>query len=52
MGENSPIVKQLEHDHAGNISALSVEIEETEVFHLTKSLDALQKKLEVAMNTL
>lgn len=52
LGEDSPIVKRLERDHAGNISALSVEMEETEVFHLTESLDALKKKLEEAMNSL
>lgn len=52
LGEDSPIVKRLERDHAGNISVLSVEMEDTEVFHLTESLDALKKKLEEAMNTL
>jgi hypothetical protein len=52
LGDDSPIVKRLEHDHAGNISALSIEMEETEVFHLTQSMDALKKKLEEAMNSL
>ncbi|KAK2366725.1 DEAD-box ATP-dependent RNA helicase [Trifolium repens] len=52
LGEKSPLVKRLERDHAGNISALSIEMEETEVFHLTESLDALRKKLEEAMNSL
>ncbi|CAJ2666413.1 unnamed protein product [Trifolium pratense] len=52
LGETSPLVKRLERDHAGNISALSIEMEETEVFHLTESLDALRKKLEEAMNSL
>jgi len=52
LGEDSPIVKRLERDHAGNISALSVEMEDTEVFHLIESLDALRKKLEETMNTL
>ncbi|XP_058773396.1 DEAD-box ATP-dependent RNA helicase 39-like [Vicia villosa] len=52
LGEKSPIVERLERDHAGNVSALSIEMEEAEVFHLTKSLDALRKKLEEAMNSL
>ncbi|CAK8532745.1 unnamed protein product [Lathyrus sativus] len=52
LGEKSPIVERLESNHAGNISALSIEMEEAEVFHLTESLDALRKKLEEAMNSL
>lgn len=52
LGENSPLVKRLERDHAGNISALSLEMEQSEVFHLTESFDALRTKLEEAMNSL
>ncbi|KAI5444096.1 hypothetical protein KIW84_012638 [Lathyrus oleraceus] len=52
LGKKSPLLERLECDHAGNISALSIEMEEAEVFHLTESLDALRKKLEEAMNSL
>ncbi|CAJ1953237.1 unnamed protein product [Sphenostylis stenocarpa] len=52
LGEESPIVKHLECHHAGNISAMSLEMEQTEVFHFTESLHALRKKLEEAMSSL
>ncbi|XP_027337747.1 DEAD-box ATP-dependent RNA helicase 39-like [Abrus precatorius] len=52
LGEQSPLVKHLEHDHAGNISAMSLEMEQTEVFHFTESLDALRKKVAEAMDSL
>lgn len=52
LGEQSSVVKHLECDHAGNISAMSLEMEQTEVFHFTESLDALRKKVAEAMDSL
>ncbi|OIW07813.1 hypothetical protein TanjilG_32005 [Lupinus angustifolius] len=52
LGEQSPIVKDLEHDHAGNISALSLEMDQTEVFHFIESLDSLRGKVAEAMGSL
>ncbi|KAL2966920.1 hypothetical protein AAZX31_16G144900 [Glycine max] len=52
LGEQSPIVKHLECGHAGNISAMSLEMEQTEVFHFTESLHALRKKVAEAMDSL
>ncbi|XP_061356602.1 DEAD-box ATP-dependent RNA helicase 39-like [Gastrolobium bilobum] len=52
LGEQSPFVKHLERDHAGNISAMSLEMEQTEVFHFIESLDALRKKVAEAMDSL
>ncbi|KAL2334979.1 hypothetical protein Fmac_016192 [Flemingia macrophylla] len=52
LGEQSPVVKHLECDHAGNISAMSLEMEPAEVFHFTESLQALRKKLAEAMDSL
>ncbi|KAJ1385966.1 RNA helicase, DEAD-box type, Q motif [Sesbania bispinosa] len=52
LGEESPLVKHLQHDHAGNVSAMSLEMEQTEVFLFTESLDALRKKVVEAMDSL
>lgn len=52
LGEESPLVKRLERDHAGNISAMSLEMEPTEVFDFSESLEALRKKVAEAMNSL
>ncbi|KAK7277370.1 hypothetical protein RIF29_18521 [Crotalaria pallida] len=52
LGEQSPIVKNLERDHAGNVSAMSLEMDQTEVFHFIESLDALRKKVAEAMDSL
>ncbi|KAL1357792.1 hypothetical protein HN51_009658 [Arachis hypogaea] len=52
LGDESPIVKHLERDHAGNISAISLEMDQGEVFQYTESLDALRKKVIEAMDTL
>ncbi|MED6123185.1 hypothetical protein PIB30_046802 [Stylosanthes scabra] len=52
LGDESPIVKHLERDHAGNISAMSLEMDQREVFQYTESLDALRKKVAEAMDTL
>ncbi|KAL2347621.1 hypothetical protein Fmac_001621 [Flemingia macrophylla] len=52
LGEQSPVVKHLECDHTGDISAMSLEMEPAEVFHFTKSLHALRKKLVEAMDSL
>lgn len=52
LGEESPIVKHLESHHAGNISAMCLEMEQTEVFHFTESLDALRKRVAEAMDSL
>ncbi|KAK7315384.1 hypothetical protein VNO77_33930 [Canavalia gladiata] len=52
LGERSPLVKHLERNHAGNISAMSLEVEQKEVYHFTESLDALKKKVAEAMDSL
>ncbi|TKY46099.1 DEAD-box ATP-dependent RNA helicase 39 [Spatholobus suberectus] len=52
LGEQSPVVKHLECHHAGNISAMSLEMEQTEVFHFTESLHSLRKKVAEAMDSL
>nr|KYP62042.1 DEAD-box ATP-dependent RNA helicase 39 [Cajanus cajan] len=52
LGDQFPVVKHLECDHAGNISAMSLEMEPTEVFHFTESLQALRKKVAEAMDSL
>ncbi|KAE9617469.1 putative RNA helicase [Lupinus albus] len=52
LGEQSPIVKNLERDHAGNISAMCLEMDQTEVFHFIESLDSLRGKVAEAMDSL
>ncbi|KAF7812629.1 DEAD-box ATP-dependent RNA helicase 39 [Senna tora] len=52
LGEESPIIKHLENNHAGKVSAMMLEMESAEVFHLTQSQAALRKKLIEAMNSL
>ncbi|KAJ7973993.1 Dead box ATP-dependent RNA helicase [Quillaja saponaria] len=52
LGEHSSLVKRLESNHAGQISAMLLEIDQTEVFDLTDSPDTLKKKVADAMTTL
>lgn len=53
LGEElSPFLERLEHDHAGQIAAMLLEVDETEVLHLTESLDALKKKVAEAVDSL
>ncbi|XP_030938843.1 DEAD-box ATP-dependent RNA helicase 39-like [Quercus lobata] len=53
LGEQlSPFVERLEHSHAGQIAAMLLEMDKTEVFHLTESLDVLKKKVAEAMDSL
>ncbi|XP_023902831.1 DEAD-box ATP-dependent RNA helicase 39 [Quercus suber] len=53
LGEQlSPFVERLEHSHAGQITAMLLEMDKTEVFHLTESLDVLKKKVAEAMDSL
>ncbi|KAI4346554.1 hypothetical protein L6164_007442 [Bauhinia variegata] len=52
LGEQSSVVKRLEHDHGGQILSMVLEMDQTEVFHITESLDALRKKLAEAMDSL
>ncbi|KAG6671515.1 hypothetical protein I3842_16G007300 [Carya illinoinensis] len=53
LGEGlSPFLERLEHDHAGQIAAMLLEVDKTEVYHLTESLDALKKKVAEAIISL
>lgn len=45
-------MEQLERSHAGQIAAMLLEMDKTEVFHLTESLDALKTKVAEAMDSL
>lgn len=48
----SPVLERLEHNHAGQIAAMLLEVDKTEVYHLTESLDALKRKVAEAMISL
>lgn len=52
LGEESPIIKHFENNHAGKVSSIMLEMESTEICHLSESQDALRKKLIEAMNSL
>lgn len=47
-----PLVQQIEHDHAGKVTGMLLEMDQTEVLHLLESPDALQKKVGEAMEIL
>ncbi|XP_040999081.1 DEAD-box ATP-dependent RNA helicase 39-like isoform X2 [Juglans microcarpa x Juglans regia] len=48
----SPFLERLEHDQAGQIAAMLLEVDKTEAYHLTESLDALKKKVAEAIISL
>ncbi|KAL6003333.1 hypothetical protein ACLOJK_023556 [Asimina triloba] len=47
-----PLVDRLEHDHAGKVTGMLLEMDQTEVLHLIESPDALKKKVAEAMEVL
>eukprot|EP01018_Ginkgo_biloba_P024917 Gb_00731 [translate_table: standard] len=47
-----PLVDQLEHDHAGKVTGMLLEMDQTEVLHLIESPDALKAKVLEAMEVL
>ena len=47
LGENLyPLVDQLEHDHAMEITGMLLEMDQTKVLHLLKSAETLRQKLQ------
>ncbi|KAH6800228.1 protein 5 [Perilla frutescens var. hirtella] len=47
-----PLVERLERTHAGKVTGMLLEMDQTEVLHLIESPDALKKKVVEAMNVL
>eukprot|EP00897_Mesotaenium_endlicherianum_P009619 jgi/Mesen1/8686/ME000516S08007 len=47
-----PLVDQLEHDHAGKVTGMLLEMDQTEVLHLIESPEALKSKVNEAMEVL
>ncbi|KAI3930721.1 hypothetical protein MKX01_037167 [Papaver californicum] len=47
-----PLVKSIEHDYAGKVTGMLLEMDKTEVLHLIESPDALKKKVSEAMEVL
>ena len=47
-----PLVDQLEHDHAGKVTGMLLEMDQTEVLHLIESPDALKAKIQEATDVL
>ncbi|PIA25461.1 hypothetical protein AQUCO_11400019v1 [Aquilegia coerulea] len=47
-----PLVEQLEHELAGKITGMLLEMDQTEVLHLIESPDALKKKVDEALHVL
>ncbi|KAI3919908.1 hypothetical protein MKW98_001164 [Papaver atlanticum] len=47
-----PLVKSIEHDYAGKVTGMLLEMDKTEVLHLIESPDALKKKVSEAMAVL
>lgn len=47
-----PLVEQIERDHAGKVTGMLLEMDQTEVLHLIESPDALRKKVGEAMEVL
>ncbi|KAF5189449.1 Polyadenylate-binding protein [Thalictrum thalictroides] len=47
-----PLVDQLEHELAGKITGMLLEMDQTEVLHLIESPDALKKKVDEALHVL
>ncbi|KAL8132985.1 hypothetical protein AgCh_008450 [Apium graveolens] len=53
LGEHLyPLVQRLEHEHAGKVTGMLLEMDQTEVLHLIESPDALKKKIAEAMDAL
>ncbi|XP_077253146.1 polyadenylate-binding protein 3-like [Tasmannia lanceolata] len=47
-----PLVERIERDHAGKVTGMLLEMDQTEVLHLIESPDALKKKVAEAMEVL
>ncbi|XP_068651962.1 polyadenylate-binding protein 2 [Aristolochia californica] len=47
-----PLVERVEQDHAGKVTGMLLEMDQTEVLHLIESPDALKKKVAEAMDVL
>ncbi|EFJ31737.1 hypothetical protein SELMODRAFT_21095, partial [Selaginella moellendorffii] len=47
-----PLVDQLEHDHAGKVTGMLLEMDQTEILHLLEAPDALKAKVAEAMEVL
>ncbi|KAL2613618.1 hypothetical protein R1flu_025310 [Riccia fluitans] len=47
-----PLVDTLEHDHAGKVTGMLLEMDQTEVLHLIESPEALKAKVAEAMEVL
>jgi len=47
-----PLVEQLEHDQAGKVTGMLLEMDQTEVLHLIESPEALKLKVAEAMEVL
>eukprot|EP00245_Coleochaete_scutata_P001673 TRINITY_DN1208_c0_g1_i3.p1 TRINITY_DN1208_c0_g1~~TRINITY_DN1208_c0_g1_i3.p1 ORF type:complete len:632 (-),score=172.13 TRINITY_DN1208_c0_g1_i3:423-2318(-) len=53
LGEHLyPLVDVLEHDHAGKVTGMLLEMDQTEVLHLIESPEALKAKVQEAMEVL
>lgn len=50
--EVSPVMERLEHNHAGKVSAILLEVDQKEAFDLLESQDSLNKKVAEAMDSL
>ncbi|KAI3923394.1 hypothetical protein MKW98_026987 [Papaver atlanticum] len=46
------LVKSIEHDFAGKVTGMLLDMDRTEVLHLLESPDALKKKVSEAMDVL
>ncbi|MCO5547128.1 hypothetical protein L7F22_000570 [Adiantum nelumboides] len=47
-----PLVDQIEHDHAGKVTGMLLEMDQTEVLHLLESPEALTAKVREALEVL
>ncbi|KAG5544721.1 hypothetical protein RHGRI_017237 [Rhododendron griersonianum] len=47
-----PLVERLERDHAGKVTGMLLEMDQTEVLHLIESPDSLKKKVSEALDVL
>ncbi|KAI3996233.1 hypothetical protein MKX01_026701 [Papaver californicum] len=53
LGEHLfPLVERIEHDQAGKVTGMLLEMDQTEVLHLLEAPEALQKKVEEALSVL
>lgn len=53
LGEQlSSLMERLEHDNAGKVTAMLLEMDQAEVFDLIESQDSLKKKVVEAMDSL